>query len=131
MHLSHLLLLLIVLLYQASLHFQYRLAGKAKKICSVGSIAGKGYALKGVFQAPCRQEKLLSLVSTFSDLFRGGEEPGDIPPDWLPPPVVNFKIFLGEHAPRPPSLSMLLLAIISPLYRKILYKTKDINGHIH
>ena len=37
--------------------------------------------------------------------------------------IVNFKIFLGEHVPRPPSLSMLPHTIISPLYRKILYKT--------
>ena len=29
--------------------------------------------------------------------------------------VLNFKIFLGEHALRPPSLSMLPLATISPL----------------
>ena len=37
--------------------------------------------------------------------------------------VVNFKIFLGEHSPRPPSLSLLLLATISPADKKILYKT--------
>ena len=28
--------------------------------------------------------------------------------------VVNFKIFLGEHAPRPPSLGVLLHAIAHP-----------------
>ena len=35
----------------------------------------------------------------------------------------NYKIFLGSMPPDPPSLSMLPHTIISPLYRKILYKT--------
>ncbi len=35
--------------------------------------------------------------------------------------VVNFNNFLGEYAPRPPTLGTVLRARISPLYKKILY----------
>ena len=48
-----------------------------------------------------------------------------IPPEAIPD-VVNFKNFLGEHAP---SLRMLPLAMIFPCWQKILYKT--LHTHMH